>query len=101
MSPDDQIPDESELIEHHPGKSTGLARDILTLFDGMPVEDMKTVLSGLTIALISIVMRAKRKYIIVGQKDGIEKIILRWMGGLDEVSKLHFKPYINLENQHD
>ena len=95
------VPEDNEIIEHHPGKSAGLARDILTLFDGVPVEDMKTVLSGLTISLVSIVMRAKRKYIIVGQKDGIEKMILRWMAALDDVSNLNFKQYINVEKHDD
>ena len=91
--------DDDRIINLHPGKSAGMARDLLMLFDGMPVEDMKTVLSGVTIALIAILMRAKRRYIIVGDRDGLEKMVLRWMAGLDEVSRLKFSSYINIPQQ--
>lgn len=86
------------IIEEHPGKAEGMAMDVLRLFEGMPVEDMKTVLSGLTIALLSYVMTAKKRYITVGDKDGLEKMILRWISGLDPVSGLHFSPYIKQED---
>jgi len=96
MIPNYTIIDENDIIEHHPGKSTGLAKDILMLFEGMPVEDMKTAMSGMTIALISIIMRAKRKYIVTSEPDGIERMILRWMANMDPITNLHFSPYIKL-----
>ena len=86
------------MIELHPGKSTGMAKDILMLFEGMPVEDMKTALSGMTIALVSIIMRAKRKYIVTKEKDGIERMILRWMANMDPITKLNFSSYIFLDD---
>jgi len=86
------------MIELHPGKSTGMANDILTLFEGMPVEDMKTALSGMTIALVSMIMRAKRKYVVTENPDGIERMILRWMANMDPITNLHFSPYIFLED---
>lgn len=100
MIPNYQLPNPDELIENYPDRSVGIASEILLLFEGVPIEETKLVMSGLTIALISILMRVKRKYIIVNKRDGLEKMILRWMAGLDEVSKLHFSHYINLE-EHD
>ena len=97
MVPNYQLPNPDELIENYPDKSVSIASEILLLFDGIPIQDMKFVMSGLTIALISIMMRVRRKYIIVNKRDGLEKMILRWMAGLDNVSKLNFSPYIKID----
>ena len=97
MVPNYQLPNPDELIENYPDKSVSIASEILLLFDGIPIQDMKLVMSGLTIALISIMMRVRRKYIIVNKRDGLEKMILRWMAGLDSVSKLNFSHYIKID----
>ena len=79
-----------DISDTHPGKAAGLARDILTLFEGMPQEEIMDVLSGLTIALVSFVMRARRR---LGNND-IERQVLHWIAALDKVTGLNFSDYI-------
>jgi hypothetical protein len=87
----------NDILEIDGEQSVREANYVLALFEGIPLQNTKTALCAVTISLVTMVSKAKKKYIIPNTTDGLEKMVLRWMAGLDEATDTHFAPYITID----
>lgn len=69
---------------------------ILEAVDGYTVEDSKSILNGITTALI---MYTKTTAAYATEKGMIERLVLSWMATCDQLSNTCFGEYINLPKE--
>ena len=70
-----------------------VAKTIIGMFDGIPARDTKTMLNGITIAMVQMI-RGIKDCCDESEPDGIEKMVLSWLAATDPVSGLNFSKYI-------
>ena len=79
-------------------KSVEIAQEIISRVENTKLEDIATVLNGITIALVSICSDVK-KYV---DGDKTEELIMTWFAACDGLKKTNFSKFIKLpeEKQH-
>ena len=64
-----------------------------TFPDGHTVEESTTILSGVTMALVSLCKDVSKH---VTDEGSVERLVLSWLSATDPASGCHFSDYINL-----
>ena len=72
-----------------------IAHDLVKVFNGWSIQDSKTVLNAVTIALVTLV-NITGKQVHTNADDGLERMVLDWMSRTDSQTKLNFSKYINV-----
>lgn len=69
---------------------------ILEAVDGYTVEDSKSILNGITMALM---MYTKTTVVHATEKGMVERLVLSWMATCDQLCNTCFGEYINLPEE--
>jgi len=70
-----------------------IGMNILSMFDGYPIEQSTTILNGITMALVSFCKNVSQH----ATKEGsVERTVLGWLSATDPASGCHFSDYINI-----
>lgn len=69
-----------------------IGMNILSMFDGYPIEQSTTILNGITMALVSFCKNVSQH---ATDEGSVERLVLGWLSATDPAGN-HFSDYINI-----